>query len=247
MFLGERIYFHRERVLVNGLRIGHADILEDDIREGDQVVCDVVDNIVWNMNGSTTLLIEHSGTARLAKWVFKGSKGTIPKPICLKEMTCEYPEAHRIKIVELIADKEDGIVKSGIGMILMSPSVLKQFKGLDGGVVGKYVWFTRETLHYVGYSIARMDLNHIMKPHDEMFAKVKIVHGPVGRYMVSFEVVVGALTRMVEEVLVKDGRLPELVHASSQSQLNCLRKGGYERLEKVLNGKMRSQVKSTSD
>ena len=43
---GENVYFHRNRVIVDGVRIAQTDILEEEIAIGDTVTCDVMANKV---------------------------------------------------------------------------------------------------------------------------------------------------------------------------------------------------------
>lgn len=203
-FSGERIYFHRQRVVVDGLRIGLTDVLEDEIKAGDSVTCDVVKNLMYQ-GGAVQNLMENGETTRVAQWVFKGTtqRADIPKYICLKDMSCEYPTAHSVKIVDLIIDDSDGVCKSAVGMIMNSPTVKSQDKQL-----GKYIKISRDNCHYAGYSLAKVDLVHITKSNDEVFCKVTPLASPetIGRFECQFEVRVGAWIRMLE---VREGLSPK--------------------------------------
>ena len=53
---------------------------------------------------------------------------------------------------------------------------------------------------------------------------------------------VGAFTRFSDETAAPSGRLPEVWCATSMGQLSALRKGGYEKLEKILLGKWKREV-----
>ena len=54
---------------------------------------------------------------------------------------------------------------------------------------------------------------------------------------------VGAFTRFSDETAAPNGRLPEVWCATSMGQLSALRKGGYQKLENILLGKYRRQVR----
>ena len=55
---------------------------------------------------------------------------------------------------------------------------------------------------------------------------------------------VGAFTRFSDETAAPNGRLPEVWCATSMGQLSALRKGGYQKLENILLGKYKRQVRS---
>ena len=58
---------------------------------------------------------------------------------------------------------------------------------------------------------------------------------------------VGAFTRFSDETAAPGGRLPEVWCATSMGQLSALRKGGYQKLENILLGKYKRQVRTEED
>ena len=72
---------------------------------------------------------------QLAVWVYKGdsSKSDAPRPIDLKTMQVPVPgPGSRLKILELIAEDDDGVCKSGYGVIIPSPNTKKAVLGTTG-------------------------------------------------------------------------------------------------------------------
>ena len=57
----------------------------------------------------------------------------------------------------------------------------------------------------------------------------------------------GAFTRFSDETAAPSGRLPEVWCATSMGQLSALRKGGYQKLENILLGKYKRQVRTEED
>ena len=67
--------------------------------------------------------------------MYKGdsSKSDAPKPIDLKTMQVPVPgPGSRLKILELIAEDDDGVCKSGYGVIIPSPNTKKAVLGTTG-------------------------------------------------------------------------------------------------------------------
>ena len=238
---GERVYFHRMRLLVDGQRIGQCEVLEDRIGVGDFVTCDVVNNArLRNVDGSIAERhFEHScGTEKIALWVFKGDedRNCLPEPVDCEKMTCEYPTAHRLKIVEFVADPNTGAYNSGVAMVMPSPTTKKDAPTEDS-IIGKYVMFGAQDINFAGYRLGNVDLFDIARDGDELFGKIR----PLSKadqfsvYSVNYVLEAGALIRLTPEVAVMNGgRLPELVVGSSLTHANCLRTGGIDKTEKIL-------------
>ena len=67
--------------------------------------------------------------------MYKGdsSKSDAPRPIDLKTMQVPVPgPGSRLKILELIAEDDDGVCKSGYGVIIPSPNTKKAVLGTTG-------------------------------------------------------------------------------------------------------------------
>ena len=86
----------------------------------------------------------------------------------------------RIKILELIADADDGVCQSGYGTIIPSPNTKKAVLG----VTGELVYFHVSALNYGGYNLDKVDLSELTKLSDEFYCELKKEVPPktVGRY-----------------------------------------------------------------
>ncbi|XP_023321159.1 uncharacterized protein LOC111695918 [Eurytemora carolleeae] len=216
-------------VFIQGKRLGFIDRIDQNLKIGEQVTCDVA----WNQHEDGSYYISGAPGGYAAVSVYKG-----PKPIKFEERRetskVSAEESHKVQIFQLLEDPSgSGAYTSGLAVIQMSPMIRADCA--SASMVGEFCRFRNQDLYYCGVNLAGVDLSYLLMPGDCFNGNLNMLE--VKEQRAQYEVKVGYFGRF-ERV---EYPIPELSSMHAKMKKRFL---DWETLEAVLLRKVPPRVET---